>query len=66
MSESTLQKLWEIANLIPCEMCRVKGHSNILADGGCRHRPVLDGEMLVRLKWAAEVAKATDTLRRTK
>ncbi len=30
--------LWTIAARIPCELCNLKGGSNILPDGGCRHR----------------------------
>ena len=31
-------QLWAVAARIPCELCGIKGGSNILPDGGCRHR----------------------------
>ncbi len=31
-------QLWAVAARIPCELCEIKGGSNILPDGGCRHR----------------------------
>ncbi len=33
----------EFAGTIPCELCAFKGGANIDIDGGCRHRPSLDG-----------------------
>jgi hypothetical protein len=51
----TLKQLRQLAGTIPCEMCLIKGGSNILEDGSCRHKPILDSnltdrEVLSRLK----------------
>lgn len=51
--DEALQELRNLAALIPCLMCRMKGGSNIDADGGCRHRSGMPiGEVLERYKYA--------------
>jgi len=37
-SEMVLRQLRHLAAHLPCELCEMKGGSNIEADGGCRHR----------------------------
>lgn len=51
----TLKQLRQLAGTISCEMCVIKGGSNIHDDGSCRHKPILDShltdrEVLERLK----------------
>lgn len=43
MSELIYEQLRQLAGKIPCELCEIKGGSNIEADGGCRHRPIVTG-----------------------
>ena len=56
--EFFLQECQTLANKIPCQLCRIKGGSNIETDGSCRHSPLHspDFEMLDRLKWAVAEA----------
>lgn len=41
-SEMILRQLRHLAGHIPCELCELKGGTNIESDGGCRHRPLID------------------------
>lgn len=41
-AELILRQLRHLSGHIPCELCELKGGTNIEADGGCRHRPPVD------------------------
>jgi len=41
------QKLFNIASKLPCELCYLKGVTNIESDGSCRHKPVLSSDEVV-------------------
>jgi len=41
------QKLFNIASKLPCELCYLKGGTNIESDGSCRHKPVLSSDEVV-------------------
>lgn len=49
-----MQRLMAAANKIPCELCRIKGGSNIEENGSCRHSGTMPfGEAVNRLEFAA-------------
>ncbi len=53
VEDEALQELRNLAALIPCLMCRIKGGSNIDADGGCRHRSGMPiAEVVERYQYA--------------
>ena len=54
-TDSVIEKVRELVGQIPCELCAIKGGSNIMSDGGCRHRPITDTEILVRLERTLKV-----------
>lgn len=37
-AELVLRQLRHLANHLPCDLCELKGGTNIETDGGCRHR----------------------------
>jgi hypothetical protein len=41
-SELVLRQLRHLAGHLPCQLCELKGGSNIESDGGCRHRGSVD------------------------
>jgi hypothetical protein len=44
-SELVLRQLRHLASHLPCQLCELKGGSNIEADGGCRHRGSIDTDV---------------------
>jgi hypothetical protein len=42
-SMDVYDQLRQLAGRIPCELCEIKGGTNIEHDGGCRHRPIVSG-----------------------
>lgn len=47
--KSILETIRNLVGKVPCELCGIKGGSNIELDGGCRHRPITDQEIVNRL-----------------
>ena len=61
----TLKQLRQLAGIVPCEMCLIKGNHNIERDGSCRHKPMEDShltdlEVIKRLKSVIHVYKQLD------
>lgn len=44
-AELILRQLRHLSWHIPCQLCEMKGGSNIESDGGCRHRGSIDTDM---------------------